>query len=110
MNVDFKGYNENVATFVADETVQAGAFVKMGGNFTVTACGADDEFIGVCVNARDGYCAVQLSGYVEAPATAVISTGYQALCASDSETVKAGTASNKYLVIYSDETKIGFII
>ena len=33
MNVDFKGYGENVATFICDSSLEAGNFVKMKENY-----------------------------------------------------------------------------
>lgn len=110
MNVDFKGYNENVATFVADETVKEGTLVKMNGNFTVTACTGEDDFIGVCVNARGGYAGVQTAGYAEVSATGMIETGYAYLGAGDEKTVTAKSSGNRYLVVNSTENTIGFIL
>ena len=70
MNVDFKGYGENVATFIADSGVAVGNIVKLSDNFKVVNAASGDDFIGVCVGVRSGYAAVQLSGYVEVPASA----------------------------------------
>ncbi len=110
MNVDFKGYGENVATFLADDTVKEGTLVKLSASYTVTACAAGDEIVGVCVNARDGYAAVQLSGYVELPSTAQIAVGYKGICAGNGVAVKTDTAATKHCVIYSGTKTVGFIL
>ena len=67
-NRDFKGYGENVATFLADKTVEVGKFVVMSDeNFTVTAAGNGDEIFGFCIGKRDDYVAIQTAGYIEVP-------------------------------------------
>ena len=66
MNVNFNGYGENAATFIADKTLtEAGVPVKMKDNGTVAKCDASENFCGVCVSVRGGYAVVQLSGYVK---------------------------------------------
>lgn len=110
MNVDFKGYGENVATFLADDTVKEGTLVKLSENYTVTACVAGDEIVGLCVNVRDGYAAVQLSGYVELPCSAQIALGYKGICANNGTTVKTDTSAVKHCVIYSGTKTVGFIL
>ena len=61
MNVNFNGYGENVATFMADSTVtEAGIPVKVVSNGTVAKCESGDSFCGICVGVREGYAAVQL--------------------------------------------------
>ena len=65
MNVNFNGFGENAATFIADKTItEAGVPVKMKDNGTVAKCDASENFCGVCVSVRGGYAVVQLSGYV----------------------------------------------
>lgn len=110
MKVDFKGYGENVATFICDDTVESGNFVKMSGDYKVTACSEGDDFIGLCINARDNYAAIQLAGYVEVVKTSDIQLGYQGLVTSSANTIsQSDTASKKYKVI-SIDNKIGFIL
>ncbi len=66
MNVNFNGFGENAATFIADKTItEAGVPVKMKDNGTVAKCDASENFCGVCVSVRGGYAVVQLSGYVK---------------------------------------------
>ena len=55
MNVNFNGYGENAATFIADKTItEAGVPVKMKDNGTVAKCDASENFCGVCVSVRGG--------------------------------------------------------
>ena len=56
MNVNFNGFGENAATFIADGTLtEAGVPVKMKDNGTVAKCGANENFCGMCVSVRGGY-------------------------------------------------------
>ena len=110
MNVNFNGYGENVATFMADETVQVGAPVKMSTDGTVTASSATENFCGICIAVRDGYASVQLAGYVTMPAKSKISVGYQKLAASVDNTIAVNSSAREFLVINSTETEVGFIL
>lgn len=110
MNVDFKGYGENVATFIAANGVAEGSIVKITDDFKVTNAASGDDFIGVCVGIRNGYAAVQLSGYVELPASAEITLGRTGLAAASSTTVAAAQNGAKFNVIYSTDDKVGFIL
>ncbi len=110
MNVDFKGYGENVATFICDSSLEAGNFVKMKENYTVCAATSGSEVIGYCVGVRDGYAAVQLSGYIEAKASAKIALGLTGISVSSADTVSSSTSAGKHLVVYSDDSTVGFIL
>lgn len=110
MNVDFKGYGENVATFLVSGTLEEGQFVKMSSDFTVTAATSGSEVMGYCVGVRDGYAAVQLSGYVEAKSTGTVNRGMTGLSVSAADTVQASDSSVKRLVIKSGDNKVGFIL
>ncbi len=110
MNVNFNGYNENAATFLADSTVSSGIPVKMKENGTVQACTSGDGFCGVALNVRDGYAAVQLEGYVSLPCSGEVPVGYQFLTAGAGGSIAKGTSGNKYLVIESTADSIGFIL
>lgn len=112
MNLDFKGFNENVATFVADETVKVGDLVAVSDNCQVAPCVADDEIAGVCVNVRNGYATVQLSGYVEAKADEKITPGYYNISAVDNETVKTSDTAKRGCLVIScdDDMNVSFIL
>lgn len=78
MNVNFNGFGENAATFIADKTLtEAGVPVKMKDNGTVAKCDASENFCGVCVSVRGGYAVVQLSGYVKVKSDKKIAVGYK---------------------------------
>lgn len=110
MNVDFKGYDENVATFIADNTVEAGKFVVMDENYSVKAASADDEIYGYCVGVRDGYAAIQLAGYVEAPVSGNVDLGLTGIAAASATTVAASETASAHKVIFVSEDVIGFIL
>jgi hypothetical protein len=110
MKVDFKGYGENVATFIADSAVTAGNIVKVTDNFKVEKAASGDKFIGVCIGVRGGYAAVQTSGYVEVPASGTVTVGKTALAAASATAVTASQSGVVYDVIYTDENKVGFIL
>ena len=110
MNVDFKGYGENVATFIASSAVKEGDLVKINNNFAVTPCTANDEISGVCVGVSDGYAAVQLSGYVEVESNKRINLGVSSVAAASATQATTSATARKYNVIYSTDTKVGFIL
>lgn len=109
MEINFTGFNENVLTFECASGVAAGNLVTMNASGKVAKAAADSVFIGKCISVRDGYAAVQLSGYVEVPKTGTIDVGYNKLVAS-STGAKAGSSGIDRLVIYSDSTTVGFIL
>ena len=110
MNVDFKGFNENVATFVADESVEAGKLVTMSEDYTVKACENNNEIVGLCLSVRDGYAAVQIAGYIEVNSTSSIAKGYRTFVAYGNDSVTPGDSARAYLVVKCANGKIGFIL
>lgn len=112
MNINFSGYNENVVSFAVDENseVTMGTPVKMVSSATVGACDDGDIIAGVAVNVRNGYAAVQLSGYIEMPADTMLPIGYQKLVATTSNKVKCDDNGREYLVVYSAGGVVGFIL
>ncbi len=109
MNIGFTGFRENVLTFECTSTVAAGDLVKMSASGKVTKVSANDDFIGKCVSVRDGYAAVQLGGYAEAAKSGTVNVGYNKLVAASSG-VKTAESGIDRLVIYSDDTTVGFIL
>ena len=106
MNVNFKGFNENVLTFIAASALtETGVPVKMSADGTVTVSGNGD-----CVGLRNGYAAVQVAGYAEFPAAAKITVGYQTLAANSSGKVAANANGREYLVVDADATRVGIIL
>lgn len=112
MNINFSGYNENVVTFKVEEgtTVLMGTPVKMSSDCTVAPCENDDTIVGVAVNVRNGYAAVELSGYIEMPAESKIEVGYVSLVSAGDNKVKESTSGREYLVVTSTDSTVGFIL
>ena len=103
MNVNFNGYGENAATFIADETLtEAGVPVKMKDNGTVAKCDASENFCGVCVSVRGGYAVVK--------SDKKIAVGYKKLSATAGGGVSVTTTGREYLVLDSTDTSVGFIL
>lgn len=111
MNVNFNGYGENTATFIADAGLtEPGVPVRMSGDGTVTVCAANEPFCGICTGVRGGYATVQLNGYVRAAAGAKITAGYQKLAAGDNGIVAVNNAGRELLVVDADAGSVGFIL
>lgn len=111
MEVNFCGYNESVATFAAESGVTPGVPVKMTSSNTVGVCSNGDNIVGVAVNVRDGYAAVQLSGYAELDTTdTALAVGYQKLSCAGSNKVKASSTGREYLVVSVADGVVGFIL
>ena len=111
MNVNFNGFGENAATFIADETItEAGVPVKMKDNGTVAKCDANENFCGVCISVRGGYAVVQLSGYVVVPAAAKLNVGYQKVAVNSAGKLAANENGREVLVVISSATEAGIIL
>lgn len=110
MNIDFRGYDEHVATFMCSSEVEAGKLVTMDSNYRVRLAQAGDGVFGYCVGVRDGYAAIQLSGYVETGKQGDIKVGYRQLACADSETVVEYSFGLPHKVIYVGDDTIGFLL
>ena len=110
MNINFNGYRENVLTFECESGVAAGKLVKMSASGKVSACNANDDFIGVALNVKDGYAAVQTDGYVEVQKTGTVNPGYNKLIAATYGAVKTSESGIDRLVLYVEGNAIGFIL
>lgn len=111
MNINFSGFNENVVTFAVDDSVVLmGTPVKMASSNTVTACADSEDMIGVAVNVRNGYAAVQLTGYIEMPTDETFEVGYQTIAAASGNKVKSASSGREYLVTSVQDGVVGFIL
>lgn len=100
MNVSLNGFRESAVTFEAAPGTTAGAPVRVTANGTVGPCADGEAFCGVAVNARCGYAAVQLSGYVRLPfGGAAPAVGYQNLCAAADGKIKAAETGGRSLLV-----------
>ena len=75
MNVSFQGMDELVLTFKAAGGLEKGDFVKVTDNGTVGPCAGGDAPLGVALNVRNGFAAVQVRGFVEAEYTGTLALG-----------------------------------
>lgn len=110
MNIKFSGFNENVLTFEYTGTLAEGDLVKMSASAKVVKATANGDFIGVCVGIRSGYAAVQVAGYAEVPKSGTVTVGYNKLVAASGTAVKTAESGVDRLVIYVDDTNVGFIL
>ena len=110
MKTNMRGFNENVATFEAASGVTEGSLVKMSDDDKVAKCGSNDIFCGVCLNVRAGYAAVQLTGYVELPATEKIAVGYKKLASNGSDKAIVYASGRELLVVDSTTSTVGVIL
>lgn len=111
MNVNFNGAGENVLTFIADSSLtDTGVPVKISGDGTVAGCGEGDAFCGICVGIRDGYAAVQISGYAVFKAASKITAGYKKLAAADDGNIAVDENGRELLVVNSTANEAGVIL
>lgn len=111
MNVNFNGYGENAATFIADSTLtQAGVPVKISADGTVSPCSANEIICGICLEVRNGYAVVQLSGYARVNTTAKLALGYTKVAAAANGKVAANTSGREVLVVESRTSEAGIIL
>ena len=110
MNLGLKGYGENVATFIAASGVAAGQLVKITDDFTVSSCSSGDDIFGYCVSVRDGYAAVQTSGYIEVTVASRLTRGFVEIAPSSATAVAASENGKKYWVVCSTATTAGIIL
>lgn len=111
MNVNFNGYGENVATFIANSALtESGIPVKISADGTVAKCSSGDLFCGICLGVRDGYATVQLSGYVKVQTSSKLALGYTKVAAGASGKVAANENGRALLVVDSTTTEAGIIL
>lgn len=108
-NIDFNGYMENMLTFECTGEVNAGDPVTMTASGKVGKAAENSAFIGVCFNEKNGIAAVQLGGYVEMKKSGTVNVGINKLVVA-ADGIKTGSTGREYLVIFSDENTIGFIM
>ena len=96
--------HEILATFHAEDGVNAKSVCKIIDNATVGPCSSGDGFDGVVTTVRGGYAGVVLHGMVTVPYSGVApSVGKAALSADGKGGVTAG-GSETCLVVAVDET------
>lgn len=100
MNVSFNGFGENVVTFETEGSVGAGMPVMVSASGKVKA--ANGVFCGICVGKRNGYAAVQLSGYVKVAFDSAPAVGYTKLVGKSGKVSTDTSTGREYLVVDID--------
>ena len=103
MNIDFYAVSQKHLTFLAEEGVVPGVFVKLSANATVAPCAAGDTPIGICTSSEGDCASIQLEGHCKITYTlseeAQVTLGYQTFVCSDSATLKPGAVGREVLVL-----------
>ncbi len=100
MNVSFNGFGENVVTFETEGSVSAGMPVMVSASGKVKA--ASGVFCGICLGVRNGYAAVQLSGYVKTAYDTAPAVGYTKLVGKNGKISTDASDGREYLVVDID--------
>ncbi len=111
MTANYQGLNREVITIKCNSNVNApGQLVKLSDNGIVSKCGDGDTPIGLVLNVRNGYAAVQISGYMEIPHNGTLNAGYQKIGASGDKELKLSAESEKQvLVLDASNSTLRFI-
>ncbi len=110
MNVNFNGFGENVLTFEVQGDITAGDPVMICGNGKVQS--ASGRFCGICCSVRNGYAAVQMSGYARASYTTAPAVGFSKISASSGKLNLDNSNGTEHLIVDLDTTAktFGFIL
>lgn len=114
--INFSGINENCITLKkkSGATINIGDFVSITDNGEVGAISAKGDIVGKCVNIRNGFVTVQISGYMTAVAASseTVTRGYGAFGVDTNGKLAAVTGARKILVVKYDSTtgEVGFIL
>ena len=112
MNIDFKGYNENVITLKADSTLPEGAqgaTVTLSGQGTATLAPDNSFVLGVCLSVRNGYASVQTTGYTRVKTTGKLTPGCRAILSDGKGGVKASDSGKLHFVLDSTDNEAGIL-
>ncbi len=118
MEISLQGFHEDVATLACTTELAEGVPVAVTENGTVAAATANQPFCGITAGpSRDGYVAVQLTGYARATYSGTEpKVGYQSLSAgadgSICTTPSSGATGRTMLVLDVDTTAktAGFLL
>lgn len=112
MNTSLNGFDSKIATFASSEP--KGTVVSMSGNMTVSKAAAGAAFCGVCIDSRDGFASVQLSGYCRLPYSGTApAVGYAMLAADGNGGIKTVTSGGRTLLVTDIDTvntSVGIIL
>ena len=112
MNIDFKGYNENVITLKADSTLPEGTqgvAVTLSGQGAVTKAPDNSFVLGVCLSVRNGYASVQTTGYTRVKTTGKLTPGCHPIISNGNGGVKENDAGQLHFVLDSVDGEAGIL-
>ncbi|MGN0475725.1 MAG: hypothetical protein ACI4HM_00145 [Ruminococcus sp.] len=112
MNIDFKGYNENIITLKADSTLPEGTkgvAVTLSGQGTATLAPENSFVLGVCLSVRNGYASVQTTGYARVKTTGNLTPGCRAILSDGKGGVKASDSGKLHFVLDSIDGEAGIL-
>ena len=107
MSVSFQGMDQLVVTFQAASGVNKGDLVTVSANGTVNTASSGDAPVGVALNVRGGYAAVQLKGCLEVEYNGTLNLGWQEITTHSAGKIKAAgenDAARRCLVLSTDTT------
>lgn len=113
MNINFNGYNENVITMLCDNTLtdgDTGVVVAVKEDATAAKATASDSILGVAVAVRDGYCAVQTTGYAKISTESKIPCGLKTLAPNGKGGIAVNSSGRPLFVIESAEDFAGVLL
>lgn len=113
MNINFNGYNENVVTMLCDSTLNDGdanVVVAVKEDATATKATTSDSILGVALAVRDGYCAVQTTGFAKVSAESKIPCGLKTLAPNGKGGVAVNSSGRALFVIESADDYAGILL
>ena len=112
MNIDFKGYNENIITLKADSTLPEGTqgvAVTLNGQGTATLAPENSYVLGVCLSVRNGYASVQTTGYARVKTTGTLTPGCHPILSNGNGEVAEKEAGRLHFVLDSVDGEAGIL-
>ena len=110
MNTSYMGFNENVMTVEADENLKAGDIVTINTQGVATPAKEGDAICGYCTNAREGFAAVQFTGFVKAKCAGAVTAGMKKLGVDAQGRITEDAQGRELLVMCADTDSVGFIL
>ena len=101
--ISFDDIGNVMATFYADEGVEAGQMVKVTGNGTVGPCAVGDSICGVAGQVRCGAVAVQVGGFMQVNTTGEVDLGRVKLAADGKGGVQVDEDGVQALVVQVEQ-------
>ncbi len=114
MRVGFKGFKEQVLTFLAASNITAGYPVTVADTGLISNSAADDEFAGIATQGGEKFAPVMISGYTKLSYSAgTPKCGWQYLTADGNGGVKIAASGKKARLVVeidTDNKTIGVIL